>query len=96
MALTMLARVHVQTLRAEAMSEALAGARLRMETVVSDVLLGADPLAIVEAARKEGWLVKFEPGGLGAGNVACPSWTVAASNYPSAEVTVHLRLRAVK
>jgi prepilin-type N-terminal cleavage/methylation domain-containing protein len=96
MTLTMLARVHVQTLRAEAMSQALDGARLRMETVVSDILLGADPLAIVEESRKEGWLVRFEPGGMGGGNSAYPSWTVAASNYPSAEVTVHLRMRAVK
>ena len=96
MALTVLARVHVQTLRAEAMSKALDGARLRMETVVSDVLLGADPLAIVEEARQEGWLVKFEPGGLDGGGSAYPSWTVAASNYPSVGVTVHLRMRAVK
>jgi prepilin-type N-terminal cleavage/methylation domain-containing protein len=96
MTLTMLARVHVQTLRAEAMSQALDGARLRMETVVSDILLGSDPLAIVEESRKEGWLVRFEPGGMGGGNSAYPSLTVAASNYPSAAVVVYMSNRGVK
>jgi prepilin-type N-terminal cleavage/methylation domain-containing protein len=95
MAVTMLARVHVQTLRAERMSQLVDGARLRMETVVSEVLLGVDPRAIVGGSPSDGWVIRSEFGGGGPGSTAWQTWTVAASNSPSAAVVVYLRPRGV-
>jgi Tfp pilus assembly protein PilV len=93
MAVTMLARVHIQTLRAERMSQLLDGARLRMETVVSEVMLGIAPRIVMEEGVEDGWLVRSDLIGGGPGNVAWQSWTVAASNSPAVAVVVCVRPR---
>ncbi len=93
MAVTLLARTHVQTLRAEGMGQALEGARVRMETVVSSIMLGQDPRAVLEESLADGWALRMEPVPGGSGSTVWQAWTIAASNLPAVGLTVHLRVR---
>lgn len=52
-----LVRVHVQTLRADGFADVHGQAILGAETVLTGVMLGDDPQAIVDDAAKRGWVV---------------------------------------
>lgn len=91
-AVTLLARTHVQTLRAEAFAKVLNGATLQAENVVARSFLGEDPRAQDEEARAGGWVVEPDVVNAGPGTV-WQTWKVAASNTPSPAVTLYLRPR---
>ena len=91
-AVTLLTRAHIQTLRAEAFARILNGAVIQAETVVNRAFLGEDPRALNEDAGAAGWVVESDVVNTGPG-MAWQTWKVAASNAPSPAVTVYVRPR---
>lgn len=81
-----LVRVHLQTLRVEEFSRLRGQAILEAETILTGSMLGKEPQAIVDEARKAGWKVD-EVRGREHGTQAFTEWRVAVSN-PSAPVVV--------
>ena len=91
-AVTLLARTHIETLRAEAFARILNGAGIETENLVNLSFLGEDPRALGEDAQSGGWVVESDVVNAGPG-VAWQTWKVAASNAPSPAVMVYLRPR---
>jgi prepilin-type N-terminal cleavage/methylation domain-containing protein len=90
-AVTLLARVHVQSLRAEIFARRLDEASLHMESLVSCTLLGYDPRAMLEETGVDGWTVQVDRLEGMAGGAAWQVLSVAASNAPAPRVEVCLR-----
>jgi hypothetical protein len=78
-------RVHLQTLRAEEFSRSRGLAILEAETILTGSMLGHEPQAILDEARKQGWKVEAVKGDPAAQGLT--EWRVAVSN-PSAPVVV--------
>lgn len=81
-----LVRVHLQTLRAEEFSRLRGLAILEAETILTGSMLGHEPRAILDEARKQGWKVEAEKGSDPSAQ-GLTEWRVAVSN-PSAPVVV--------
>ncbi len=85
-----LVRVHLQTLRAEEFSRLRGQALLETETILTGVMLGTEPQAILDEARRQGCKVEAVKGSeLGA--QAFTEWRVAVSNPSAPVVTLMLR-----
>jgi prepilin-type N-terminal cleavage/methylation domain-containing protein len=87
-----LVRVHLQTLRAEEFTRLRGQALQEAETILTGSMLGREPQAILDEARKQGWKVEAVKGSE-PGAQTFTEWRVAVSN-PSAPV-VSLMLRGV-
>jgi len=85
-----LVRVHLQTLRAEEFSRLRGQALLEAETILTGSMLGTEPQAILDEARKQGWKVEAIKGSE-PGAQAFTEWRVAVSNPSAPVVTLMLR-----
>ena len=88
-----LVRSHLQTLRACEFSHLRDLAVLESETVLTGVMLGTEPQALIDEAHRQGWRVAAEKAGDPGSSPSFMEWRVAVSN-PSAPV-VSMMLRAV-
>lgn len=88
---TVLARVHVQTLRADILAHKLGEASLRAESLVSGTLLGYDPRVLAQELAETGWLVQADTVNAGDGGVAWQVLRVAATNGTAPAVEIYMR-----
>ncbi len=88
---TVLTRVHVGTLRADAMARGLDAAVTELGNVATLAALGEDDDAIVAEAEADGWTARAEPAGLLEGGGAWKVWSVSSTNRPAPKVSVYVR-----
>lgn len=89
---TVLMRVHAQTLRAELFARRLGDARGQADNLVSGLLLGYDVSAMGVELRSQGWTVDALPAGTGVDPAAWRRIRVAASNDAAPGVEFFLKL----
>lgn len=88
---TVLTRVHVGTLRADAMARGLDAAVTELGNVAALVALGEDDAAIVAEAEADGWTARAERAGLMDGGGDWKAWSVSSTNRPAPKVSVYVR-----
>jgi hypothetical protein len=88
---TVLARVHVGTLKADAMARGLDAAVTELGNVTSLSSLGVDDNAIMNEAAADGWVALSTPAGtLGEGGL-WKVWSLSSTNRPAPPVSVYVQ-----
>lgn len=89
--ITVLTRVHVGTLRADAMARGLDAAVTELGNVAALAALGENDAAVMEEAASAGWTAKVESAGLLEGGGAWKAWSVSSTNRPAPLVSVYVQ-----
>ena len=93
---TVLARVHVGTLKADAMARGLDAAVTELGNVTALSSIGVEDNAIMEEAAADGWVALAKPAGTFGEGGSWQVWSLSSTNRPAPRVSVHVRYKPEK